>query len=81
VTAIGDLETVRPLALDDNFTVERAQFDLANVAASYIDLFGDQGRALQAAKRLALRNVFAAVNVNANRCGRRAEVGLKHERR
>ena len=46
VPASAYLKSARTLALDDDATVQRAQFDLANVTTSGIDLFSDQGRAL-----------------------------------
>jgi hypothetical protein len=46
ISAIANLNTARMLALDDDFAVQRAQFDLANVTASGIDLFRNQRRAL-----------------------------------
>ena len=46
VPSIANLKTARTLALDHDIAVQRAQFDLANVAASGIDLFRNQGRAL-----------------------------------
>src|SRR5271155_5558086 len=65
------------LALDDDLAVQRAQFELANVTASGVGLFGDHGRALQAASGLALCNVFAKVDSDCRR--HRIEVRLKHE--
>jgi len=58
--------------------VRRAQFDLADVAASSIDFFSDQGRALQAAARSARRNVSASVDADGR--GRGIEIGLKHSK-
>lgn len=46
VSSVAYLKTASTLALDDDFAVQRAQFDLANVTASRICLFGDQGRTL-----------------------------------
>jgi len=43
VAAIANLKAASTLALDDNFAVQRAQFYLANVSASNINFFGDQG--------------------------------------
>jgi hypothetical protein len=40
----------------------RAQFDLSNVSARPINLFGDQHRAFQAAASLAFENVAASMN-------------------
>lgn len=65
-----------PLALDDDLAVQCAGFDLANVAARAVNLLGDQGRALRAAARSALRNV--AASVDANGCRRGIEIGLQH---
>jgi len=42
-SSVENLKPARTLALDDNFAVQRAQFDLANVAASGISLSGNQG--------------------------------------
>jgi hypothetical protein len=42
----ANLKPASTLALDDDLAVQRAQFDLANVAASSIDLLRNQGRAL-----------------------------------
>jgi hypothetical protein len=78
VAAIRNLKTARTLALDDNFAMQPAQFDLANVAASGIDLLRDQGRAFRASARFALRNVTASVDANFCRSG--IEVRLKHTR-
>lgn len=73
VTPVGNLKTASPFALDHNFAVKRAQFDLPNVTTSDVDFFGDHGRALRAAPGLAPGNIFASVN--ANRCGRGAKSG------
>ena len=59
-----------------NVAVLQAQFDLANVAASGIDLFRNQGRAFLAAARSARRNVAAPMD--ANRCRRGIKIGLQH---
>jgi hypothetical protein len=48
------------------------------VASGDINLFGDNGRSLQAATGLALRKVFAEVNADSRWRG--IEVRLKHER-
>jgi hypothetical protein len=77
VTSVGNLKTARPLALDNDLAVERAQFDLPNVTASDVNLFRDQRCALQAATGLALRNVLAAMYHNRSRCG--IEVWLEHK--
>jgi hypothetical protein len=77
VACVANLKPACSLALDD-FSVQRAQFDLANVAARAVSLLSDQSRALQAAARSALRNVFAAVD--ANFCQSGIEVRLKHKR-
>jgi len=45
VTLVANLKPARALALDEDFTVQRAQFDLANVTASSVDFFRDQRRA------------------------------------
>jgi|SRR5271156_2208233 len=74
-----NLEPAFSLALDDDFAVLGAEFDLTNVTASNIGLFSDQVSALQAAADLALRDVFAAPD--ANRCGRGIEVRLGHQPR
>jgi hypothetical protein len=76
--SVANLKPARSFARDDNFAVLRAQFDLANVTASGIDLLRDQRRALETTTRSALRNVFASVN--ANFCRRGVEVGLQHTR-
>jgi hypothetical protein len=46
------------LPLDDDLAVLRARFDFSNVSACPINLLGDQGRALQAAKGFAARHVM-----------------------
>jgi len=43
--AIRNLQPATPLALDDDSAAPRAQFDLSNMAAGRIHLFGDQGQA------------------------------------
>jgi hypothetical protein len=48
VTAVGNLKTASAPALNHNFAVQRAQFDLSNVSTRTINLFGDQLRALRA---------------------------------
>jgi hypothetical protein len=52
VPSVANLKTARALAFDDDLAVRRAQFDLADVAASSIDLLRDQGRALQQLRAL-----------------------------
>jgi hypothetical protein len=64
VTSVGNLQTARALALDDNFAVKRAQLDLPNVTVSDVGLLGDQRRSLEAATRFALRNVLTTVDAN-----------------
>ena len=78
VPSVANLKTARALAFDDDLAVRRAQFDLADVAASSIDFFSDQGRALQAAARSARRNVSASVDADGR--GRGIEIGLKHSK-
>jgi hypothetical protein len=78
VASVANLKPARSLALDDDFAVRRAQFNLANVTTSGIDLLRNQHRALETTARSALRNVFAAVD--ANFCGRGVEIGLEHVR-
>jgi hypothetical protein len=70
------LARASPLALGDDLAVLRAQFDLANVSASSIDLFRNQGRALKAAARTARRNVAASMDANGRRRG--IAVRLEH---
>jgi hypothetical protein len=41
-----DLKAARTFALDYDFAVRRAQFDLANVSAGAVNLLGDWSRAL-----------------------------------
>ncbi len=74
--SVANLKPASPLALDDDSAMLRAQFDLANVTASGIDLFSDQGRALLAVACSARRNVSASVDANCRRRG--IEVGFEH---
>jgi hypothetical protein len=75
-SSITDLKSPSALALDNYFAMQRAKFDLANMAASGIDLLRDQDRTLQTSASLALRGV--AASVNADGCRRWIEVGLEH---
>jgi hypothetical protein len=43
--SVANLKSAQTLALDDDFAVPQAQFNLANVAAGGINLLGDQSRA------------------------------------
>jgi len=52
VTSVGNLQTAGTFALDNDFAVPLAQFDLPNVTAGAVNFFGDQRRALQAAAAL-----------------------------
>jgi hypothetical protein len=74
--AIRNLQAAGTLALDDDSAVPRAQFDLANVSARAVNLFGNQSCALSASAFLASRDVSASVD--ANFCRSRIEVGLQH---
>lgn len=47
VSPVGNLETAGLFSLDHNFAVKRAQFDLSNVTANGVGLFGDQSRVLR----------------------------------
>jgi hypothetical protein len=76
VPPIANLKAAHTLALDDDLAVQRAQFDLANVAASGIDLLRNQGRALGASARFARRNIAASVDANGRGSG--IEIRLKH---
>jgi hypothetical protein len=76
--AIRNVGAAVTLALDDDFAVQRAQFDLANVPARAVNLLGDQGRALRAAASFASRHVPASVDANGRWRG--VEIGLEHER-
>ena len=46
--AIRNLKAAGSRALDNDIAVPLAQFDLPDVSAGRINLFGDQGRGLQA---------------------------------
>jgi hypothetical protein len=78
VPSVANLKPARALALDDDLAMQRAEFDLANVTTSSIDLLRNQRRALVATACSARRNVFASVNANGGRRG--VEIGLKHKR-
>ena len=54
----------------------RAQFDLSNVTAGSVNLFGDQSRELLASVFLTFRNVAASMNAESFRRG--IEIGLQH---
>jgi len=75
-SSIANLKTARTLALDDDFAVQRAQFDLANMTTSGIDLFRNQSRAPRASASFAPRNVAASMDANGRRRG--IEIGLQH---
>jgi hypothetical protein len=75
-SSVANLKPACPLALDDDFAMRRAQFDLANVSAGAVNLRGDHGRALQTSASFALRDV--AASVDADRCRSGVEVRLKH---
>jgi len=62
IPPIRDLKTARPLALNDDLAVPLAQFDLANVSARAVNLFGDQGRAFWASAFFTSRCAFASVD-------------------
>ncbi len=51
VRSVGNLQTTNALALDDNFAVPRAQFDLANVTADGVNLAHDYRRVRLGASR------------------------------
>jgi hypothetical protein len=61
---LSQISSLRSRALDDDLAIERAQFDLPNMAASGIDLFGDESRAFRATASFAQRNAAASVNAN-----------------
>ena len=74
--SVANLKAARTFELDDDFAVSNAQFDLATVAASSIDLLRDQRRALHTSARFAARNVAASVDAKCLRFG--IEIGLQH---
>jgi len=74
--SVTNLKTASPFALDDDFAVQRAQFDLSNVTTGRINLLRDQGRAPRASARSARQKIAASVDANRCRCG--IEVLLKH---
>src|ERR1700735_3479439 len=76
--SVGNLQTARALASDNNFAMLRAQFDLPNMTARGIDLLRNQSRAHQAVACSAPRNIAASVNTDFYR--RRIEIGLQHTR-
>jgi hypothetical protein len=76
VASIANLKPARAFALDHDLAMQMAQFDLANVAASDIDLLRDQGRALKTSARFALRNISAEIDAYFGWLG--IEVRLKH---
>ena len=76
---IANLKPASPLALDDDVAVQRAQFDLAKVTASGIDLFRNQGRAFSAVACSTRRSVAASVYANGRWFG--IEIGLQHSER
>ncbi len=78
VPPIANLKSAIPLALDDDLAVERAQFDLANVTTSSIDLLRNQSRAHLAVACSERRNVSASVDADC--CRRRIEIRLQHKR-
>jgi hypothetical protein len=71
-----DLQAASTFALDDDFAVQRAQFDLANVSAGAVNLLGYLGRALQTTASFVLQDAAASVDANRRRFG--VEVRLKH---
>jgi hypothetical protein len=60
-SSVANFKAASTLAFDDDLAVRQAQFDLSNMAASRIGLFGDQCCALRISARFALRNVAASV--------------------
>jgi hypothetical protein len=76
VPPIADLKPAIPLALDDDFAVPLAQFDLAIMSARAVNLLSDQSRALPAVGLSAFHEIAASVDAKGRRCG--IEIGLKH---
>ena len=76
---IRNLKAALSLAFDDDIAVSRVQFNLANVAAAGINLFGDQCRALRLPPGLTFRDLHFSSSLeflenqgeHVKRCARR----------
>lgn len=73
--ASPELKATIALALDDKIQMRFAQFNLANMPARGINLFGYQRRPFEALSALVWRNVVRIDRCNGRRCG--IEVGLE----
>jgi len=76
VTTITNLEAAGAFALDHDFTVPQAQFDLANMSACAVNFLGNESRALPASELLTFRDVAASMDAESS--GRGVEVGMQH---
>ena len=73
VPPIRNLRPSSSFALNHDVAVPRAQFDLSNMSAGSVNLFGDERRELLASVFFAYRNVAAAMDPKSS--GRGIEIG------